>query len=740
MKKNNLLIAGVIMAAVTAGCAHEYPLMTTGSGTLSLSTKVQSEVQVVSRALTADQEQQLAENAIIWISNSTGLVHQFIGTESVPESLRLLSGNYTAEAWVGDSVPASWDKTFYKSGFKAFDIAAGKNTELTLTCRVANTLASVRYSDEVLGVLSDPVMTVALEDGITDGSHSLIFDQSTLGKKGRFMINSRTEGLRWTLTGTQSSDGAEVTKTGLIKDIKAATEYRLNVTFSGHDLTVGGAFFDIEVEEEPIGDDSGVAVVLPPNFFALEAGFDDDNMCRGESGNIGRKSVFISACSQVTDLDIEADILKDFIGVTGVDILNMDESFGDKVREAGITWQYGIDEETKELDFKCLRVNFEEEFTNKLPEGSHVITITAVDKDNRKSTVSYTIKVTDAPAIITPIQQSDVSYTAAHLEAEKLKEASEFGFEIREVSASRSYEDWTRVAATVDGNRIYADVTDLKDGTEYEYRVYADDYVAEEIANFSTKAHLQLENAGFELWSTDDSDNAILPSSSVSSLYWDSGNHGSIKAKINLTDKDTQYKHGGKYSAKMESTKATVLGIGKFAAGNIFIGKYLKTDGTDGVLGWGRPFNDRPKAVKVWVRYEPKTVDQVKDDNADGVKAGDMDKGIIYIALTDNVNREAYKYDNQYWPMVVKTKSSSRQLFSKDQDGVIGYGEIIFTEAVGGDNTGYGMAEITIPINYRSDDPVANIIFVASASKMGDYFTGGQGSTMWLDDIELIYE
>ena len=86
MKKNNLLIAGVIMAAVTAGCAHEYPLMTTGSGTLSLSTKVQSEVQVVSRALTADQEQQLADNAIIWISNSTGLVHQFIGTESVPES------------------------------------------------------------------------------------------------------------------------------------------------------------------------------------------------------------------------------------------------------------------------------------------------------------------------------------------------------------------------------------------------------------------------------------------------------------------------------------------------------------------------------------------------------------------------------------------------------------------------------------------------------------------------------
>ncbi|MBD5216711.1 MAG: DUF4493 domain-containing protein [Bacteroidales bacterium] len=729
MKKNNLLIAGVIMAAVTAGCAHEYPLMSTGSGTLSLSTKVQSEVQVVSRALTADQEQQLAENAIIWISNSTGLVHQFIGTESVPESLRLLSGNYTAEAWVGDSVPASWDKTFYKSGFKAFDIAAGKNTELTLTCRVANTLASVRYSDEVLEVLSDPVMTVALEDGIADGSHSLTFDQSTLGKKGRFMINSRTEGLRWTLTGTQTSDGAEVTKTGLIKDIKAATEYRLNVTFSGHDLTVGGVFFDIEVEEEPIGDDSGVAVVLPPNFFALEAGFDDDNMCRGESGNIGRKSVFISACSQLTDLDIDADILKDFIGETGVDILNMDEPFGDKVREAGITWQYGIDEETKELDFKCLRVNFEEEFTNKLPEGSHVITISAVDEDNRKSTVSYTIKVTDAPAVITPIQQSDVSYTTAHLGAEKLKEASEFGFEIREASASRSFEDWTRVAATVDGNRIYADVTDLKPGRNYEYRIYADDYVAEEIAYFSTVPYPQLPNSGFELWCTD-KDGAELPNASTNDLFWDNGNHGSQTMGKNVTDKDSGTKKSGQYSAMLKSQFVGIGTIGKFAAGNLFIGKYLNTDGTDGVLGWGRPWQFRPTAVRLWVRYLPGKAVNKKGADDKYIPEGQLDQGIIYVALT-NENNKAYD-DGTSWPFIIKTKS--QELFDKNAANVVAYGEHLFTAATD------GMIQITIPLEEVHAGDVANIVFVASASRYGDYFSGGEGSTMWLDDIELIYE
>ena len=31
------------------------------------------------------------------------------------------------------------------------------------------------------------------------------------------------------------------------------------------------------------------------------------------------------------------------------------------------------------------------------------------------------------------------------------------------------------------------------------------------------------------------------------------------------------------------------------------------------------------------------------------------------------------------------------------------------------------------------------IIVVASASKYGDYFIGGVGSTLWLDEMELIY-
>ena len=50
------------------------------------------------------------------------------------------------------------------------------------------------------------------------------------------------------------------------------------------------------------------------------------------------------------------------------------------------------------------------------------------------------------------------------------------------------------------------------------------------------------------------------------------------------------------------------------------------------------------------------------------------------------------------------------------------------------------MIEFTIPIEYRSDAMPKYISLVASASYLGDYFVGGDGSTMWLDDLELVYE
>ena len=43
--------------------------------------------------------------------------------------------------------------------------------------------------------------------------------------------------------------------------------------------------------------------------------------------------------------------------------------------------------------------------------------------------------------------------------------------------------------------------------------------------------------------------------------------------------------------------------------------------------------------------------------------------------------------------------------------------------------------------NYNSTSRVPKYILItASASKLGDYFTGCDQATMWLDNIDLVYD
>ena len=181
--------------------------------------------------------------------------------------------------------------------------------------------------------------------------------------------------------------------------------------------------------------------------------------------------------------------------------------------------------------------------------------------------------------------------------------------------------------------------------------------------------------------------------------------------------------------------------FGKFAAGNLFVGQYLKTLGTNGSLGWGRPFASRPKALKVYVQYTPAAVTDIGKDIPSTVPVpakGDMDCGIIYVAIVDESKKQTNDVDAgkpKEWPVVIKTadKNKDRKLFSKNDENVIAYGERVFTEATG------GMIEVEIPLEYfKTDVKASNIIRTCSASKYGDYFTGGP-SVMYVDDFELVY-
>ena len=81
------------------------------------------------------------------------------------------------------------------------------------------------------------------------------------------------------------------------------------------------------------------------------------------------------------------------------------------------------------------------------------------------------------------------------------------------------------------------------------------------------------------------------------------------------------------------------------------------------------------------------------------------------------------------------TNTRDRQLLAPHESGYIAYGNVEYTVDTD------GWVPFSIDIDYRttSVEPT-HILVVAAASKWGDYFVGGSGSVMFIDDFKLEYD
>lgn len=723
--KKLLSMAAMSAAAIVAltGCSDDKDFaQVSGEGSVIISTTYNSDVKIVSRA---DLAEELGESTTIWISSPKGLVRKYEGINSIPaEGIKLVGGNYVAEAWAGDSVPASFESRYFK-GRQPFTITNGTE-RVDLVCKIANVVVTVNYDDEVKGSLSDYTMTV----GHKRGSLDFVGDED---RHGYFMMPTGVTDLTWTLTGKQV-DGTTFEKTGVIANAQPATQYNLRVTFHPDNESIGGGYFDIVVDEDAIDVEDQITITTAPQIAGY--GFDLSKPIYAEPGKVGKRSVTVVGACELTNLVLENDGLTSIIGGRDVDMLTAGDDVMAQLEAAGITLQKFNNEEGV-LD--NLKVTLSKEYTAAL-EGENIFNFTATDVNGKSGSATLNITITEASVAANEFDQNALTTTASsvRLTGEILKdEAVNPGFEYRAVGTST----WNYVPGIIYSRAtgFYADVVGLTPGTKYEYRVVCDGFTSTLVQNFTTEEATQLPNSSFEQWST--SGSVVIPGASLATSFWDSGNHGSATMNKNITNSSTDYVHSGSYSAKLTSQFVGMMGIGKFAAGNIFAGNYLYTDGTDGELGWGRAFTGRPKQLSVWVKYNPgKVVSGNNKGSGSHLSVGDMDKGVIYLALMDDntveYNTAKSSYNGTNWPVVVKTKSSNQQLFDANSSHVIGYVEIALDSATAGD----GLVNLKGDIHYyRTDVRPSYIVFVASASRFGDYFEGGEGSTMYLDDIELIY-
>lgn len=279
--------------------------------------------------------------------------------------------------------------------------------------------------------------------------------------------------------------------------------------------------------------------------------------------------------------------------------------------------------------------------------------------------------------------------------------------------------DWTTQPSSsieISGTDYTTLLQQLTPGTEYECRVSVDGTIVGS-QNFSTAPATLLTDGSFDNWNQDGKLWNPWPTGGTS--FWDTGNKGAVTISDSNSIPTDETCNGSGLAASLES-KYLVL---KFAAGNIFTGSYVKTVGTNGVLSFGRPFTSFPSKLRINYKYTSATIDKVGEDALSYLK-GRPDSCHIYIALTD--------WDE---PREIRTRPSERQLFDKTDSKIIAYAELV----QGSSTSTYQQKDLVLDYRYTNRTP-KYIVVVATASKYGDYFTGGVGSKLWLDNFELIYE
>lgn len=702
--KKLLYIFALVAAMFSAACSKVDDMaQQEGKGSVSFS---------VTRAAGAEDAFQLMKFRVYSVAadGEQTLIRLYTYDEIKDMKMWLVAGKYSIAVEGGVKSPASFTDIYYQ-GHTDFELAAGEDKTVSVEVSPKNTLIKVVFDESVTKKMENAQAVIAIDDAfrvekiISGEVANLTYKQTAVGF---FMIDQEQTSFAWDFSGDVTSKGTSVEKMGVYTPaggFKEGVQY--TITFKYSDDLGGYITMDIAVDESVTEFDNMLVFKPEPQITgpALE----------------NETRVYAGMESLVYDVKAIAEL-------TTLKVTVGDEVYTYSTDEAVTSNNSGYFSVTQVAGDSNLNwsVTLGDELLTSVAAGSQKVTITAVDVEGVEGEVeamffgegTYAMSVVDAWSA-TATLSAYVNDAAA----------TDVKIYYRESGTS----DWSVAdAVATDGNVYSATVAGVDGGRTYEYYL---EYAAEQkgvVATFKT-AGVQIPNGGMEEWA---GDSPLLPY--IGTQWWDTGNHGSATLNKNVTTNSTEKRPGstGSYSAFLKSQYVALLGIGKFAAGNIFFGKYLETSGTNGIIGFGQPFtfDYKPKKLVVWYKGRVGTCDYA----GGGVSKGDSDKAQIYVWLCNWTDR--HKVSTADTSTFVNPETTA----TTGEGNVIGYGvwtRVITSEDSGADN---GWTKLEIPITYREGEGFTGVkpnylVISCAASGYGDYFAGSTDSYMYVDDFEFVY-
>lgn len=614
----------------------------------------------------------------------------------------LPAGTYRIEIVNGDpSVEAAFDAPVY-SGQANATVKPDKLTSATVTATLANVMASVALDETIAAHFVSTSVTVSNASGA-----SLTFSstEDNYDKIGYFKADGS---LNWSIDFV-TPEGIHYYSSQFYTDVKAREHYQF--TFSVKEVVDGNGKIALRL----IVDDS-----VNVQDYDLTLDFDNRSMPSYATnsefvltqqpsfpmGDKTPKQFYFSAPKGTKSLVITvmgAQKASSYYELVGASANTVGELDAMGIKTSAVA--YGAQTATVDIT----------DYIASLEIGAYRLILSIYDVKGHMASVdmNFTIMSDVDVDMISASPWAKFAVVKAKWYTQDVPDGISFCYRLAGTS------EWTRLAATavepdMDAKTYSAVIPGLQPSSSYEVKAVTATEDDTRIFTFATEAAPSLYNLSFDDWYKDGQ--VWYPYLQGSNpTVWDSANKATASFIGSSTTPEESLVVKGK-AARMESKYAMIA----FAAGNLYVGKFNKIAGMGADLDWGTPFTGRPVALKGYYNYKSVAIDRT--DNAHSSFKGAADKCQIQILLTD--------WDE---PFNINTNSGKFVDFDNDNH-IIGYG--VFTS----DETTNGYREFTLPIQYRNNRIPKYIVVVCASSYMGDYFTGGVGSTLYVDEFSLEYD
>lgn len=676
--KKLFVMLGVVLAAVSCSKDIDSSVeMAVNEGAMRFGVSMRSEIaaddSVVVKIYMVENEEQK-------------LIRRYDALADVPEYLALLAGEYVAKVQVGEKRAMSFD-TIYYYGEQPFTVTAGEVADVNVECKMQSTIVTVNYDATVLEKLDEGYFTtVAIAesyDAAAIESGDVLSLTYTESGNGYVIMPEGKSSLFWHFEGTHPVEG-DIMKEAVIENVKPSTKYTISLKYSKD--APGNLVFEATVDESI--DEIEDMIIFSPDPTILGDGFD---ITEPQPSTVESRRYKISALATINKMTIYID---------GVEY-NLLES-----TPQGITLTK-IDDMTYDLDVNS-------SFFSTITGGKQNFSFSIEDVDGGKAAKSVVYNVQGVMPMTTA--DYDMWFARASFKAMVVGNPTSV-----KVAYSANGGSWNEVEAIVGADGYYtANIEGFSVSTTYIYKLVVDGVDYGKNLSIATVAGTQLPNGDMERWHTA---SWVLPYGQGDTPFWLTGNEGGNMVGATLTQSSPDVRPGstGSYSAHLKSQFASLAGIGKFAAGNLFTGTFMLS-GMDGIVTFGRDFafTAKPKSLSFWMKNNEGAINE-------GSHASGTDIYTVMVIITDGTTYSVNTKDESTFVKLDKLATTP---------GVIGYGYIT------GSDSRAEWTEETINITYREDmmdQKPKKIVVSFTPSGYGDYFCGSTNSWMYVDDIVLNY-